>query len=87
MLFKRKSSEPPKGRDAARREIYEIIDRHGLGKRAAADMLEGMADLYRMQIATTSGLNLVPEMHTPKLPPRPKAALTALASLIAGKAA
>jgi len=83
MLFKKKTPEPPKGRDVARREIYDAIERNGLTARSAASLLEGMAQGYRMQIATTTGMNLVPE--TTIVAPKPKA-LDALASLIAGKA-
>lgn len=86
MLFnKTKPPQTPKGPEAARREIIDVIERH-LSNRQAVTILEGLAHEYRI-----ASLNSAPSLTTPlttsgNLPPKPKI-ISALTSLIAGKTA
>lgn len=71
----------------ARRDIHDAIARHGLSSRAAAALLEGMAQTYRIY-----ALNSAPSLTTPQVfpaprPSKPEIALSAVARLIAGKTA
>jgi len=90
MIFK-KSPPPTKSwferRDAARREILTSLERHEISDRPAANLLSDMADGLRQHMATTSGLNLTPKIYAPPPPSGPKAALSAVARLIASKTA